>query len=284
MLTAFVGFGVGGNIPIDTTICLEFLPQNRRFLLALLSVFQPIGVVACSGVAYGLIPKYSCGEDANGEPLKACSTVEPGLPCCTKSSNMGWRYTLIVLGAICLTIFLLRFVVFHFQESPKFLVSRGRDSKAVDVLDKIAKFNHRESSVSLDMFEALTAGESSIESRDTVTSISSIGKKQLKVSWRETIKHESQRYQMLFSTFNTARLTLLVWITYAFDYWGFSIAGETLLCQCSRALVNLTDLQAPFYPRSSSRKIPPSIFPSAKPIATSFLSTFPASSAFSLAL
>lgn len=29
VLTAFVGFGVGGNIPIDTTICLEFLPQAR---------------------------------------------------------------------------------------------------------------------------------------------------------------------------------------------------------------------------------------------------------------
>jgi hypothetical protein len=26
-LTAFNGFGIGGNIPIDTTICLEFLPQ-----------------------------------------------------------------------------------------------------------------------------------------------------------------------------------------------------------------------------------------------------------------
>ena len=27
IVTAFVGFGVGGNIPIDTTICLEFIPQ-----------------------------------------------------------------------------------------------------------------------------------------------------------------------------------------------------------------------------------------------------------------
>lgn len=27
VLAAFVGFGVGGNIPIDTTITLEFLPQ-----------------------------------------------------------------------------------------------------------------------------------------------------------------------------------------------------------------------------------------------------------------
>lgn len=29
VLTAFVGFGVGGNIPIDTTITLEFIPQVR---------------------------------------------------------------------------------------------------------------------------------------------------------------------------------------------------------------------------------------------------------------
>lgn len=27
VLTAFVGFGIGGNIPIDTTITLEFIPQ-----------------------------------------------------------------------------------------------------------------------------------------------------------------------------------------------------------------------------------------------------------------
>ena len=46
VLTAFVGFGVGGNIPIDTTITLEFLPQNRRYLLAALSIFQPFGVSA----------------------------------------------------------------------------------------------------------------------------------------------------------------------------------------------------------------------------------------------
>ncbi len=30
VLTAFVGIGVGGNIPIDTTICLEFIPQVRH--------------------------------------------------------------------------------------------------------------------------------------------------------------------------------------------------------------------------------------------------------------
>ena len=34
VLTAFVGFGVGGNIPIDTTITLEFIPQVCHFSLS----------------------------------------------------------------------------------------------------------------------------------------------------------------------------------------------------------------------------------------------------------
>lgn len=31
VIAAFVGFGIGGNIPIETTITLEFLPTNRRW-------------------------------------------------------------------------------------------------------------------------------------------------------------------------------------------------------------------------------------------------------------
>ena len=33
VLTAFVGFGVGGNVPIDTTITLECIPQVQSHLL-----------------------------------------------------------------------------------------------------------------------------------------------------------------------------------------------------------------------------------------------------------
>ena len=225
MLTAFVGFGVGGNIPIDTTICLEFLPQNRRFLLAVLSIFQPIGVVLCSGIAYGLVPRYACGKGPDGETLPACSAVEGGAECCTKSSNMGWRYTLIVLGAICLTIFFLRFVVFNFQESPKFLLYRGNDDKAVKVLHYVAKFNGRQSTITTEVFEALTNEDDSFASQDGISPGLGVGAKQLKKSFGEKVKIELYRYKILFRTFQMARLTLLVWITYAFDYWGFSIAG-----------------------------------------------------------
>ena len=31
VITAFVGFGVGGNIPVDSAIFLEFIPRVRQF-------------------------------------------------------------------------------------------------------------------------------------------------------------------------------------------------------------------------------------------------------------
>lgn len=54
---------------------------------------------------------------------------------------MGWRYEVIILGCITLTVFFLRYFVFHFYESPKFLISRGKEVEAIEVLHKIAKFN-----------------------------------------------------------------------------------------------------------------------------------------------
>jgi MFS family permease len=52
--------GLGGNIPIDSAIALEFLPQNRRFFVALLGIWQPIVVVVASAIAFGTAAKYRC--------------------------------------------------------------------------------------------------------------------------------------------------------------------------------------------------------------------------------
>lgn len=181
-----------------------------------------------SGIAYGFVPKYSCGTGglgADGEPLKACSKVAAGQPCCDKASNMGWRYLLFTLGAICLFVFFLRFVVFRFQESPKYLLYRGKDEKAVQVLQHIAKFNGRQSSVTMAAFDALTDEDSSVGSGDTGKPILGSGAKQVGNSFGENVKIELARYKLLFANATMARLTILIWITYMFDYWGFSIAG-----------------------------------------------------------
>ena len=128
--------GLGGNIPVDAIVTLEFLPQNRRTLVALLSMWQPIGVVVASAIAYGTAARYRCNPT-----LPACNAVASGADCCTVGSNMGWRYCVLVLGAMTLFVFFLRFFLFPFYESPKFLLSKGREQEAIDVLHKIAKFN-----------------------------------------------------------------------------------------------------------------------------------------------
>ena len=192
----------------------------------MLSVFQPLGVEVASGIAYGLVPKYSCGVLADGTSLPACSKVASGQACCTKATNMGWRYTLFTLGAICLFIFFLRFVVFRFQESPKFLLYRGKDEKAVKVMQHIARINGCESTVTMEVFAALTDEDASLSSRSANLPVLGGGTKQLKSSFTDKIKLEFARYKILFANSTLARLTILVWITYIFDYWGFSIAGR----------------------------------------------------------
>ncbi|KAF1943026.1 MFS general substrate transporter [Clathrospora elynae] len=227
VLTAFTGFGVGGNIPIDTTITLEFTPQSKRYLLPLLSIFQPIGVVICSILAYGFIPNYSCSPNfSEGDrALPACSVVASGEPCCTKASNMGWRYLLFTLGVITLLVFFLRTILFSFQESPKFLLYRGKDAKAIEVLHTIAKYNKRACTLTLEDLESL---EREFETTRGTGTMLGGGAKQLTSTWTEKVKLEGDRFKLLFSSFQMTRLTLLVWLTYICDYWGFTVAGSYL--------------------------------------------------------
>jgi MFS family permease len=130
--------GLGGNIPVDATITLEFLPQKRRNLVSLLSLWQPVGVTFASAVALGTAGTYRCASD-----LLSCRSPDlpAGAECCGVSNNMGWRYLVLILGSVTLLIFIVRFFIFPFHESPKFLLSQGKEAEAIEVLHKIAKFN-----------------------------------------------------------------------------------------------------------------------------------------------
>lgn len=95
-------------------------------------------MVVASAISYGTAAKYRCDIE-----LPACNAagVGPGDDCCTVASNMGWRYEVIIIGIITFVVFFTRCLIFKFHESPKFLISKGRDQDAIDTLNKIAKFN-----------------------------------------------------------------------------------------------------------------------------------------------
>ena len=50
---------------------------------------------------------------------------------------MGWRYTLYTLYCITWLIFVARFFIFNFSESPQYLLARGKDEKALRVVRQI---------------------------------------------------------------------------------------------------------------------------------------------------
>ena len=204
--------GLGGNIPIDATIALEFLPHNRRFLVALLSMWQPIGVAIASCIAYGTTgqAKWRCDPD-----LPACPSVNSGEACCTVDSNMGWRYTVIVLGCMTLAVFFLRYFVFTFHESPKFLLARGKEQEALDVLHRIAKFNKQPApTLTMEMFAAIDDASSNATSS---VRVSDEGPQDTKTTTKKVVSgfgKELTRLKGIFTNKLSAFIFVLLAITY----------------------------------------------------------------------
>jgi hypothetical protein len=54
---------------------------------------------------------------------------------------MGWRYLFFTLGSITLALWAIRFVCLPILESPRFLAGVGKDTEAVEVIQRIAKMN-----------------------------------------------------------------------------------------------------------------------------------------------
>ncbi|KAI0769082.1 MFS general substrate transporter [Trametes elegans] len=138
-LVAAWSVGVGGNLPVDSAVFLEFIPPSHQYLLTVLSVWWAFGQLVGSLVAWPLIAKFSCASALD----------------CPRASNEGWRYFLYTMGGLMTLCFLLRFLAFHLHETPKFLMSRGRDAEAVQVVHAVARYNGASSSLTLGMLERL---------------------------------------------------------------------------------------------------------------------------------
>jgi hypothetical protein len=146
---------------------------------------------------------------------------------------------MFTLGGISLVVFILRFVVFTFEESPKFLLGKGKDEAALKVLHKVAKTNKRECNITMETFAALSRSPTSpplsdngaaLETTSGTPMLELPGGVKLKIaSLLQKARFEIVRIKMLFATPTLVRLTLLVWVIYAFDYWGFSVAGTRCL-------------------------------------------------------
>ncbi|KAF8156556.1 MFS general substrate transporter [Crassisporium funariophilum] len=142
-LTAVWSIGVGGNLPVDSAIFLEFVPMSHQYLLTVLSIWWAFGQLIGSLIAWPLIGNFSCSP----------SSV------CTRQSNSGWRYFLFATGSLMVIFWGIRFFVFTLYESPKYLMGKGRDDDALDVIHKVAAYNGTTSSLVIDKLREVREGE-----------------------------------------------------------------------------------------------------------------------------
>ncbi|KAJ9502607.1 transporter [Exophiala xenobiotica] len=183
---AMAAFGAGGNLILDTTVFLEYLPSYKQYLVSCLAAWWGIGCTIAGLVAWAFMTNYSCADPS----------LAPFTPC-TKDSNMGWRYLMYTMGAMIFVMSLLRVTVIRLKETPKFLLGQGHDAELVaNLRDLAAKYN-RPCSITLEQLEAC----GSIRTAHAKKTF----------SFGELWLHVSS----LFSTVKIGYTTGLVWLSWA---------------------------------------------------------------------
>lgn len=141
LFMALSAFGAGGNIATDVTVFLEFSPSKFTWLTTLMAAWWGVGQTVAVLIAWAFVPAYSC------------PTAGP----CPSSANHGWRYCWYVNSGLVLILALARLFLFKLDESPKYLVSNGRDAEAVETLQAIANKHGR--TCLLTLADLLACGE-----------------------------------------------------------------------------------------------------------------------------
>lgn len=179
---------MGGSLPVDGALFLEFLPFASGNLLTLLSVWWPVGQLVASLIAWGFIVNYSV--------------------------YWGWRYFVLTMGAITFGMFICRFFLFHLFESPKFLLAKGRQAEAVAVVHGIAYFNKRTTWLTEDILNAI-GGHPDVVADDKLTTA--------QIVKRTLGKFSGDRIGPLFSTRRLGLSTVLIWFIWTTVGMGYPL-------------------------------------------------------------
>ncbi|KAI5925975.1 MFS general substrate transporter [Camillea tinctor] len=137
---ALVGFGAGGNLILDTTVFLEYLPGSKQWVLTFLACWWGLGQAITGFICWGfLVP-------ANWN----CTSLDD----CPRKSNMGWRYVMFTAGTLVFIMSVLRVTVVRLKETPKYHLGTGDDAALVDTLQSLAQRYKRPCSLTVEQLSA----------------------------------------------------------------------------------------------------------------------------------
>ncbi|CAI7573430.1 unnamed protein product [Penicillium pancosmium] len=202
-LYACLGLGVGGNLPVDAAVFLECLPPNSANILSGLATWWSVGTLISSMLAWAFIPNFSCADAAN----------------CNKANNWGWRYLVLSLGAITFCMFLCRFFLFTLYESPKFLVSRGRQDEAVAAVQGIAHKNRTTTWLTEEILNEIGGHPEETEKQSLST---------VEIVKRSLERFSVQQIKPLFATKKLGISTILIWFCWTTIGMGYTLFNAFL--------------------------------------------------------
>ena len=112
LFRVLTGFGIGGSLPVDYAITAEFLPSRQRGRwLVFLESFWALGTIVAAGLALLILPQFP---------------------------DIGWRIVLAVSALPGLVAFWVRRSI---PESPRYLLTQGREEDSRAVLRQVAAEN-----------------------------------------------------------------------------------------------------------------------------------------------
>lgn len=194
VLFGALGFGVGGNLPVDGALFLEFLPDASSSLLTLLSIWWPIGQLVSSLFAWFFIGNWP--------------------------AERGWRLFVLTIGIVTFAMFVIRFFIFRLFESPKYLLSCGRQAEAVAVIHGIAYRNGTKTWLTSDILDAVVDDNSTHHAPPGVSTTSVIKNKLASFS--------GDRLRPLFNSKKLGLATVLIWFSWATIGMGYPLFNAFL--------------------------------------------------------
>lgn len=142
LFVSLAAFGAGGNLVLDTTVFLEYLPKDKQWMVTSLAAWWGLAPLFPAAFAWPLFSdsRYACDTDFPDQ--------------CTRANNMGWRYVWIGCGGLILLMSIARITVIRLKETPKFLLGEGKDEAVVANLQSIATRYNRQCDLTLEDLQA----------------------------------------------------------------------------------------------------------------------------------
>ncbi|KAE8422230.1 FMN-dependent dehydrogenase-domain-containing protein [Aspergillus pseudocaelatus] len=192
-LWAVIGTAAGGNVPVGSMMFLEFVPRRSPS-------------ISSHSIDCMVEPRSTdCFLDCMGIPGQF------QLPNRHDSSNVSPpRYTMITLGGMSLVFTIIRLLAFKLPETPRYLLSQGRDQDAVEAVNHVARQNGRPEPLTIGMLREIDTRLGTTPSEDGAHA--RISTKEMIADNMRTFRGE--HYRALFATSKLSRHTIIIWVVW----------------------------------------------------------------------